>query len=429
MSTIRAEGLFKIFGSHPERALEPLRDGEDRDEVHERTGQLGAVIDANFEVAEGELFVIMGLSGSGKSTLVRMINRLFEPTAGKVWIGDTDVLALDTAGLRNLRAGTVSMVFQRFALFPHMSIIENVAWGLEVQDVPAEERARRAAEALETVGLSGWEANFPKQLSGGMQQRVGLARALATDAEVLLMDEPFSALDPLIKRDMQTLLIELQNKLKKTIIFITHDLNEAMRVGDRISVMKAGRIEQTGEPDEILANPATRYVAEFVRDVDRSRVLTVGGVMVDPIATLSPRHQPRAALAQLRHHQASELFVVGTDKQLVGGVRDEDLRAAVDRGERSLESVVHQDFAVVEADTPLQQTLMHSAHYTLPLAVCDERQRLIGVVPRVTLLTALGAETRDTNGAGNGAGEPSDTEASPPAEAADAAAAPIAEQG
>ncbi|WP_377268339.1 glycine betaine/L-proline ABC transporter ATP-binding protein [Peterkaempfera sp. SMS 1(5)a] len=280
MSLLEADHLFKVFGRRPERAVERLRSGSDREALRE-DGATAAVVDACFEVGEGEIFVIMGLSGSGKSTLLRMLNGLSEPTAGRVLFDGQDLTALRDRELRSVRSHRISMVFQHFALFPHRTVLENAGYGLEQQGLPREERNRRAAEALELVGLGEWKDSWPDELSGGMQQRVGLARALATDADLLLMDESFSALDPLIRREMQEQLLQLQQQLRKSIVFITHDLNEAMRLGDRIAVMRDGRIVQQGTPAEIVLSPADDYVAAFVEDVDRDRVL--GRTAVRPV--------------------------------------------------------------------------------------------------------------------------------------------------
>ncbi|MGW2017387.1 quaternary amine ABC transporter ATP-binding protein [Streptomyces sp. NPDC001927] len=280
MSRLQADRLYKVFGRRPDEAVKKLDDGADRDELR-ADGTTAAVIDASFTVEPGQIFVVMGLSGSGKSTLLRMLNGLLEPTAGRVLFDGKDLTALNPRDLRTVRSTKISMVFQHFALFPHRSVLENAAYGLEVQGVPRAERETRATEALEMCGLAGWEKSWPDELSGGMQQRVGLARALATDADLLLMDESFSALDPLIRRDMQDQLLELQKRLKKTIVFITHDLNEAMRLGDRIAVMRDGRIVQLGSAEDILVRPANDYVASFIQDVDRSRVLTASSVMTE----------------------------------------------------------------------------------------------------------------------------------------------------
>ncbi|MFB7396621.1 glycine betaine/L-proline ABC transporter ATP-binding protein [Streptomyces sp. NPDC056191] len=279
MSRLQADHLFKVFGRRPDEAVRRLAAGDaDREELRAE-GTTAAVVDAGFTVEPGQIFVVMGLSGSGKSTLLRMLNGLLEPTAGRVLFDGRDLTALSPRDLRTVRSTKISMVFQHFALFPHRNVLENAAYGLEVQGVPRAERETRATEALELCGLAGWEKSWPDELSGGMQQRVGLARALATDADLLLMDESFSALDPLIRRDMQDQLLVLQQRLKKTIVFITHDLNEAMRLGDRIAVMRDGRIVQLGTAEDILVRPADDYVASFIQDVDRSRVLTASAVM------------------------------------------------------------------------------------------------------------------------------------------------------
>ncbi len=389
MAKIRADDLTKIFGDDPEQGLALLQAGKTKEEILEATGQVVAVLDASFEVYEGELFVVMGLSGSGKSTLVRLLNRLIEPTAGKVEIDGVDITALSPRDLRELRARKISMVFQHFALFPHRTVLENAAFGLEVQKLPEAERHQRAREALETVGLAGWEDVYPGQLSGGMQQRVGLARALATNADVMLMDEAFSALDPLIRREMQDQLIELQQDLRKTIVFITHDLNEAMRLGDRIAVMRAGEIVQIGTAEEILEEPADEYVAAFVQDVDRSRVITASSIMRDPLGTVSIKAGPAVAMHEMRDLQVNELYVLGPHRQLVGVVRDRDVAAAARRGERNISNVVRTDYPTASPDTLIGDLFGLSAEYSLPVAVVDENGRLLGVVPRASLLSAF----------------------------------------
>lgn len=342
-SRLEAEHLFKVFGRRPDQAVERLRQKKaDREELR-ADGVTAAVIDASFTVEPGEIFVVMGLSGSGKSTLLRMLNGLLEPTAGHVRFDGQDLTALSGRELRQVRSKKISMVFQHFALFPHRSVRDNAAYGLEVQGVPRAERARRADEALALCGLAGWEKSWPDELSGGMQQRVGLARALATDADLLLMDESFSALDPLIRRDMQDQLIELQKKLKKTIVFITHDLNEAMRLGDRIAMMRDGRIEQIGTAQDILIRPANDYVASFTQDVDRSRVLTAGSVM---------------------------------DTEVRGDEADCGCETA-------------------KPGTPFTVLCAISARVPHPVAVLDTEDAVVGVVPRQRLVGFLGDEESD----------------------------------
>ncbi|WP_018549139.1 quaternary amine ABC transporter ATP-binding protein [Streptomyces sp. LaPpAH-108] len=336
---LAAEHLYKVFGPEPDQAVKRLEQGAGREELRAE-GTTAAVIDASFAVEPGEIFVVMGLSGSGKSTLLRMLNGLLEPTSGHVSFDGQDLTALTAAQLREVRARKISMVFQHFALFPHRSVRANAAYGLEVQGVPRAERERRADEALALCGLEGWEDSWPDELSGGMQQRVGLARALATDADLLLMDESFSALDPLIRRDMQDQLLELQKTLHKTIVFITHDLNEAMRLGDRIAVMRDGRIVQSGTAEDILLRPADDYVASFTQDVDRARVLTAGAVM------------------------------------------DTDLRG--DEADCGCEKATPQ--------TPFTDLCAISARLSHPVAVVDDQGELVGVVPRRRLVGFVGEE-------------------------------------
>ncbi|MBO1740467.1 glycine betaine/L-proline ABC transporter ATP-binding protein [Leifsonia sp. TF02-11] len=391
---VEARNIFKVFGRKPQEAVRRLRDGATRGEV---TG-LGtaAVIDAGLTVRRGEIFVVMGLSGSGKSTLIRLLNGLLEPTAGEVAVMGTTITGLPAKQLREVRRKHISMVFQHFALLPHRTVLDNIAYGLEVQGMPVAERRARAAEILGLVGLEGWGDKLPSELSGGMQQRVGLGRALAADTDVLLMDEAFSALDPLIRREMQEQLIELQGSLGKTIVFITHDLNEAMFLGDRIAVMRDGRIVQTGTPEEILTDPATDYVASFVQDVDRARVLTAASVMEPARALVTVAGGPRAAMRTMRDLQTSAAFVVGQGRRLLGAVRDRDVMRQVRDGRSDLTEAITEDIATVSRDEVLSELVEPAVGSALPLAVVDEHHRLLGVIPRVTLLAALGNVTSDT---------------------------------
>lgn len=279
MSYIEIRNIFKIFGPDPQGALALARGGADKDEILARTGHTVGLDDVSLSIEQGETFVVMGLSGSGKSTLIRHLNRLIDPTAGQITFGGEDILAMDIPALNAFRRKRLGMVFQRFGLLPHRNVIDNVAYGLEIQGKDRKTREEAATKWIKRVGLAGYEAKFPDQLSGGMQQRVGLARALATDPEVLLMDEAFSALDPLIRNDMQDELIKLQDELHKTIVFITHDLDEALRIGDRIAILKDGKLVQVGRPEEIVLHPANDYVRAFTRDVNRARVLTAHSLM------------------------------------------------------------------------------------------------------------------------------------------------------
>ncbi|MDT9595091.1 glycine betaine/L-proline ABC transporter ATP-binding protein [Nocardioides zeae] len=389
MPLIEAHDVYKVFGRKPQRAVERLRGGASREQLRE-DGYTAAVIDASFEVEQGGIFVVMGLSGSGKSTLIRMVNGLLSPTAGSLEVAGRSVSDLDSAGLRALRRDKVSMVFQHFALLPHRTVGENAAYGLKVQGVNRAEREKRAESALELVGLGGWGASLPGELSGGMRQRVGLARALAADTEVLLMDEAFSALDPLIRREMQDQLVELQHRLDKTILFITHDLNEAMRLGDQIAMMRDGRIVQVGTAEQILNDPANDYVAQFVQDVDRTRILTASSVMEPPVATLGLEQGPRAAHRLMREHQVASLMVVDRNRRLHGVVTDDATAAAVTRGVDTLDGLI-TPAVTTGPGTAVAELFTAAADSPVPLAVVAEDHRLLGVIPRVTLLNALGA--------------------------------------
>ncbi|MBE2998319.1 betaine/proline/choline family ABC transporter ATP-binding protein [Nocardiopsis sp. HNM0947] len=327
--------MYKVFGKQSRTAVERLSDGSHRDTIAD-LDVTAAVIDVSFEVEPGEIFVVMGLSGSGKSTLIRMLNGLLEPTAGTVEVDGVDITALSKKHLLNLRGEKISMVFQHFALLPHRTVLENAAYGLELRGLPKEERDAKAMQNLEMVGLEGWEHKFPHQLSGGMQQRVGLARALAADTDIILMDEAFSALDPLIRRDMQTQLLELQKSLGKTIVFITHDLNEAMRLGDRICVLRDGRVAQIGTAEEILNEPANEYVSRFIEDVDRTRVLTASsaidaGVAADPGARQVGAATPIAELYE-DMTTADRLRVVSEEGEVLGMVSRGSVLAALAAG-------------------------------------------------------------------------------------------------
>ncbi|WP_211717291.1 glycine betaine/L-proline ABC transporter ATP-binding protein [Nocardiopsis sp. MG754419] len=336
MAAVRADHLYKVFGKQSKAAVERLADGSHRDTIAD-LDVTAAVIDVSFEVQPGEIFVVMGLSGSGKSTLIRMLNGLLDPTAGTVEVDGVDITALHRKDLLKLRGEKISMVFQHFALLPHRTVLENAAYGLELRGIPRAERFAKAKETLALVGLEGWEDKLPQQLSGGMQQRVGLARALSADTDIILMDEAFSALDPLIRRDMQTQLLELQESLGKTIIFITHDLNEAMRLGDRICVLRDGRVAQIGEAAEILNAPANEYVERFVEDVDRTRVLTASAVIDGAIAKddAAPQVSADTLVADLYPSvsAADRLRVVSEQGEVLGMVTRESVLASLGAAE------------------------------------------------------------------------------------------------
>lgn len=375
---LKADNLYKIFGTDPSRALDLLDDGRSKEEIFEATGLTVGVEDVSFAVDEGEIFVVMGLSGSGKSTLVRLLNGLVEPTSGEVSIADEPVTAISNGRLRSIRRDKISMVFQHFALFPHKSVAENVAYGLKVKGVPKAERLERAQAALEQVGLGQYAGSRPDELSGGMQQRVGLARGLAAQTEVLLMDEPFGALDPLIRRDMQKELIELQRGLKKTIIFITHDLNEALVLGDRIAIMKDGRFVQVGTAQEIVGNPADDYVAAFTRDIDRSRVFTARSVTERPEVLDLTTDTAASAMQRMQALGRNALYVLDGDR-IAGFVTFRDLTAAARTNGGGLKDALRQNFPEAGPRAQLCE-LYPLASRGLPIAVRDRDGRLKGVI-------------------------------------------------
>jgi glycine betaine/proline transport system ATP-binding protein len=397
MTKIRVDSLYKEFGDNPQPALRMLDEGATKAEIQETTGQVVAVNDASFDVQEGEIFVIMGLSGSGKSTVVRLLNRLIEPTSGVVEIDGEDITKMSDVELRRLRSRKMSMVFQRFALFPHRTVIENAGFGLEVHQLDESERNERASQALKRVGLEGWDRSYPSQLSGGMQQRVGLARALAVDSDIMLMDEAFSALDPLIRREMQDQLLELQSELRKTIIFITHDLNEAMKLGDHIAMMRDGAIVQIGTAEDILSRPADDYVAAFIEDVDRTRVIVASSIMRWPRETVNPNDGPTVALRKMQEAQLTECYVVSSDRRVIGTVRDKDLANLARERAQSIEQAISKDFPRTTPESPIADLYQMAAENTMPIAVCNEDGRMLGIVPRVSLLTAMSGEV-GTNG-------------------------------
>lgn len=392
---ITIKNLTKVFGDPPAPALKLMDEGHDRKEIQQRTGLTLGIADVSFDVAQGEILVVMGLSGCGKSTLIRCLNRLIEPTAGQVLIDGEDITTLGNKDLLALRRRKFGMVFQNFALFPHRTILQNVAFGLEICGMDQEEREQRAAQALQLVGLDGWEQAFPSQLSGGMQQRVGLARALAVDPDILLMDEAFSALDPLIRRDMQQELINLQARVKKTIVFITHDLDEALRLGDRIVLMKDGRVVQIGTPEEILSSPASRYVERFVEDVDKTQILTAGGIMRDARVLALLSDGPRTALHKMEKESFYSLFVVQRDGTLEGYVWADDMGRAIEQGDRQIASHLQRDHQTVAPDEPVSTLIGMLADSRIPVAVVDEAGRLLGTIVKSNVLAALAAGQPD----------------------------------
>ncbi|TJY41300.1 glycine betaine/L-proline ABC transporter ATP-binding protein [Cohnella pontilimi] len=387
MSIIEVRQLTKIFGNEPNRAEQLLSQGWSKEKIYKETKMTVGVNKASFSIEQGEIFVIMGLSGSGKSTLVRLLNRLIEPSSGQVLFNGRDIVQMSTDELRQLRRKKIGMVFQKFALFPHRTVLGNVEYGLEIQGIDKKTRKELARNALELVGLEGWENSYPDQLSGGMQQRVGLARGLANDPDVLLMDEAFSALDPLIRKDMQHELLLLQARMKKTIIFITHDLDEALRIGDRIALMKDGSIVQIGTPEQILIQPADKYVERFVEDVDLSKVLTAAHVMQEP-ETITPDKGPRVALQLMRDSGVSSLYVTDKERKLLGVVTAESASLAV-KENKSIGEVMEVNVPWVPPATVLHELFEVMAETRIPVAVVDERDKLRGILIKGAVLSAL----------------------------------------
>ncbi|WP_022851440.1 quaternary amine ABC transporter ATP-binding protein [Limisalsivibrio acetivorans] len=395
MSKIKVEEVYKLFGSRTDEALKAVKGGMGKDEVMKKHKVAVGVADVSFEVEEGEILVVMGLSGSGKSTLIRCLNRLIEPTHGKVIIDGDDIMQHDEEELRRIRMKKFGMVFQRFALFPHRTVLQNASYGLEVQETDPEEQREKAMNALELVGLKGWEEYYPSNLSGGMQQRVGLARALAVEPDILLMDEAFSALDPLIKREMQDELLALQSRVNKTIVFITHDLDEALKLGDRIVLMKDGKVVQVGTPEDILTNPANRYVEKFVENVNFSKVLTASSVMRKPYTVTYPKDGPKTALHKMRDTGISSIMVVNKERKFLGSVDIDDASKASKEGAKNLDGLINENVKKVAPDVNVND-LFPVEQY--PIVVVDENDKLLGIVVRGSLLAGL-AEGGVENGA------------------------------
>ena len=386
---IEVKNLYKIFGSKPKLALKRLKEGWTKEKILKTTGQTVGVNNASFTVDEGEFFVIMGLSGSGKSTLIRCLNLLNRPTAGEILIDGEDIVKYDRQQLREFRQKKVAMVFQNFGLFTHRTVLGNVEYGLEIRNINKDKRKQIALEALESVGLKGWEDKMPTELSGGMQQRVGLARALANNPDILLMDEPFSALGPLIRRDMQVELLEIQSKLKKTIIFITHDINEAFKLGDRVAVMKDGKIVQQGTPEEILNNPSNEYIEDFVKSIDRTKVIQAKNIMKRPNALVSIKDGVRVAIREMQTNHISSVFVVGENMQLEGIVTIDDCVEAIKNKQSSLKALLRHDYYKTTEDEYIENLLENATKSRYPIVVVNDENKLLGIIVRTSILSGL----------------------------------------
>ena len=396
---IEVKNLFKIFGPQPKKALKLLEQGLDKEAIFEKIETTVGVQDASFEILSGEIFVIMGLSGSGKSTMVRMLNRLIEPTAGQVYIDGEEIVSMSDNQLVRLRRKKMSMVFQSFALMPHMTVLQNAAFGLEMDGVDKQTREQRALEALEQVGLEAWAESMPDELSGGMQQRVGLARGLAVDPDILLMDEAFSALDPLIRTEMQDELLKLQSKAQRTIVFISHDLDEAMRIGDRIAIMEGGRVVQVGTPEEILQNPADDYVRAFFRGVDPTNILSAGDIATDTQVTIpiTDGKNPRAGLQRLIKNDRDYAYVLDSNKIFQGIVSTDSLRELLDQDSqpRLIPNAYLKDIMTANADDSLQDILPYVANHPWPLPILDGEGKYLGVVSKNLFLRTLHRNSDD----------------------------------
>ena len=397
---VSVKNLFKIFGPQPKKALGMLEKGLDKEEIFKKTETTIGVQNASFEIFTGEIFVIMGLSGSGKSTMVRMINRLIEPTVGQVFIDSEDIVSMTNDELVKMRRKKMSMVFQSFALMPHMTVLQNAAFGLEMDGIDKQTREERALQALEQVGLEAWAGSMPDELSGGMQQRVGLARGLAVDPDILLMDEAFSALDPLIRTEMQDELLKLQAKAKRTIVFISHDLDEAMRIGDRIAIMEGGSVVQVGTPEEILQNPADDYVRAFFRGVDPTNILTAGDIATDTQVTIpiTDGKSPRAALQRLIKNDRDFGYVVDANRTFKGIVSSDSLREMLDQEEQPhlIPNAYLDGVVTAQAADSMQDILPNVASHPWPLPILGENDRYMGAVSKNLFLRTLHRSEQET---------------------------------
>ncbi len=394
MAQIAVHNLYKVFGSSPQKGLDLLNKGKSKEEIYEETGLTIGVQDASFEVDKGEIFVVMGLSGSGKSTLVRMLNRLIEPTSGDVVVNDRSVSRMNRQELVAFRRKSTSMVFQSFALMPHLSVLDNVAFGLTLAGVDKKKRVQQSLDALAQVGLEGWENARPTELSGGMQQRVGLARSLAVNPEILLMDEAFSALDPLIRTEMQDELLKLQDRHERTIVFISHDLDEALRIGDRIAIMEGGRVVQVGTPEEILQSPADDYVRAFFRGVDPTGIISAGDIVRDNQPTViwhTPAGSPRATLELLNTRDREYAYVLDSSHRFWGMVSTDSLRTLLARkgSNASIKEAFIKEALAVQETESLQDILPQVASHSWPVPVIDEECVFKGTVSKNRFLHTL----------------------------------------
>lgn len=389
---IQMKNVSKIFGPRPKKIIPLIEEGQSKEQILKETKHTVGVYDASLDIYDGEFFVIMGLSGSGKSTLIRCFNLLNVPTHGEIIVDGEDIVKYSKAELRQFRQKKIAMVFQHFGLFSHRTILENVEYGLEIRHLAKDERRKIAMEQLENVGLLGYEEQYPDQLSGGMQQRVGIARALTNDPDILLMDEPFSALDPLIRREMQLELIDLQERLQKTIIFITHDVNEAFKLGDCVAVMKDGKVVQIGTPEEILEEPNDEYIASFTQDIDRTKVLQAEHIMTKPHNVLTLKDGLQMGVKIMRTNGISSVFVTDRHRKVLGMITIDDALEAIQQ-KIPIEQIIRPTIQKVQKDTYIQDLLPLVSESSIPIVVVDENERMVGLIFRVHVLTSLISET------------------------------------
>ncbi|QDR79833.1 quaternary amine ABC transporter ATP-binding protein [Sporomusa termitida] len=385
---LRVHQLSMLFGTNTAAALKKLQAGAEKNDIQKSTGVTVGIFDVSLSIGDGEIFVIIGLSGSGKSTLVRCLNLLHQPTAGDIFFKDANVTRFSKQQLMEYRRNNIAMVFQNFGLMSHRNVLGNVTYGLEVKNTPAPEREQTALAMIELVGLSGWEQHPINALSGGMRQRVGLARALANDPDILLMDEPFSALDPIIRRDMQFELLSIQKKVRKTIIFITHDINEAFKIGNRVAILKDGRLIQTGTPEELLEKPADGYVENLIKDIDRTRILSVRQVMTAPSAIIMAGAGWHVAMQQMRSSGVSSVYMVDENMRLAG-LLTLDHAMRVRSGELTLEEAVIRDIPLTTPEVSLQELMPVAAEAKYPIAVTNDNGQLVGIVTKAAVLSSL----------------------------------------
>ena len=395
MPKVEVNEVYKVFGPSPRQIIPLLKKGVDKAKILKNQKHSVGVNNASFTVEEGEIFVVMGLSGSGKSTLIRCLNRLIEPTSGMICIDGKDIVSMSSSELREIRRKKVAMVFQNFALLPHKTVLENVAFGLEIQKVDLQTRTKKAQEMLEIIGLKGYGNVKPNELSGGMQQRVGLARALATEADILLMDEAFSALDPLIRKDMQNELLSLQQKMKKTILFITHDLDEALKIGDRIAIMKDGEIVQIGTAEEILQNPADHYVREFTQDVNRTKIITASAIMHHAEAIVLEKSGIRTAARRMRDLSISSIFITDKSGTLRGIVTIDKVSELIKNNQENLGSILDENIQTVNPEAPIDEIIPLFLHSSYPVAVVDTDNQLKGIIFKSTVLAGIVGEGKE----------------------------------